>query len=272
MMNFTVSNRAYLKNVLNHFLANYNDGKIYRIFFEEINDTKTRDQLGYIFGGLFKAIKIFFANLGHDFSVKLIKEWIYDEVGVSELSYLPNGKQKEVIKTLSQMNKKEASEFINKVLFFIDESEALQDLVLPPELRYCWTLHVDLTDIENVYTDPRWWEEHEKDKQFLGYQAQQTCIRCGKKSVQVHHIQKGSGYAKKNPDWFTIPVCYECHIEHLHSDVAEGNFLKEIKPIIGNLDIQDFCRINYNRWYWHLFMNTSEQKAYTQQLAEKFNK
>lgn len=267
-MNFTVTNKTYGKNVCSHINANIQDSKIYRISFEEIKQLKTLEQLGYIFGGLFKAIQKFFSNLGHDYSVELIKEWIYYEIGVREFVYLPNGKQKEVIKTLSQMSKKEASEFINKVLFFIDESECLQDLVLPPELRYCWALHIEFADIENAYQVPL----PDKDKHFLGYQAQQTCIRCGKKGVQVHHIQQGSGYAKKNPDWFSLPVCYDCHIQHLHSDVAEKNFLKEIKPIIGGLDIQDFCRLNYQRWYWHIFMNSPEQRARTEELRERFNK
>lgn len=252
-MNFTVSNKAYGKNVCSHINANIQEGKIYRISFEEIEQLKTREQLGYIFGGIFKAIQKFFSNLGHDYSVELIKEWIYDEVGVKELVYLPSGKQKEVVKTLSVMSKNQASEFINKLLFFIDESEALQDLVLPPELRYCWTLHVDFNDIldANNYTRGDWDRKHEKDSAFLAYQASQTCIRCGKKGVQVHHIQKGSGYAKKNPDWFTIPLCQECHIINLHSQEGEETILNDIKSIIGELEIKDFCLLNYLRWLYH---------------------
>lgn len=275
-MNYLVQNKAFGRNICAHIAANISNDKIYEISVNEFEKSKTYPQVKYIWS-IFGAMSKYFINYGNEFfTPEIIKEWMYDELGITQEAFLPITKKhpkgrKIIIRTsISSMNIKEASEFINKLLFFVDESEYLEGFVLPPYLRYCWTNHIDYSSIENVYQDNNWWVAHEKDKEFLGYQAQQTCIRCGRKGVQVHHVQHNSGYAQKNPDWFTLPVCPECHIQYLHSLVSEQNFLKEISHTIGNLQIEDFCRLNYYRWFWHIFMNTTEQKAMTLRMAENF--
>ena len=61
-MQFTVSNKYYLKNILNDAYRNYKDGTILHIEYEEVKQEKTLKQLGFIFGGLIKCLIRFFSN------------------------------------------------------------------------------------------------------------------------------------------------------------------------------------------------------------------
>lgn len=243
-MNFTVTNKGYAKTVFNTLLNKVQDGKIYRITFEETKSLKTKKQLGFIFGGVIKALCLYFSRIGYDFTPDMVKEWLYSEIGVVDTFYLPNGVQKSYIKTLSNMTKKETSDFIFKLITFIDTSEALSDFILPPDLRYCWVNHIDSALVDKVLLEvfPR------HSESYLNHIRKLTCIRCGAKGGQAHHIKRGSGFSRKNDDWFTIPLCNKCHIEHLHNGVGEPYVLNEIKPIIGGLDIELFCKIMYYMW------------------------
>ena len=244
-MNFTISNQQYAKNVLNTIYKNIESGKIYRVSFDEVKQMKTQKQLGFIFGGIIKALRMYFDRLGYEFTPEQIKEWLYEEIGVSETIFLPNGQQRQIKKTLSAMSKKDASDFIFQILTFIDKSDALEDFILPPDLRYCWTNHIDASLIDEVqqFTFP------EKSEYYLRHIRSLTCIRCGRRGGQAHHIKRGSGLGKKNPDWFTIPICEECHVPYLHSKVGEPAFLEEIKHTIGGLDIELFCQLSYLMWW-----------------------
>ena len=242
-MNFTITNKKYANNVLNTIFKQIEEGKIYNISFEEVKQLKTKKQLGFIFGGIIKALILYFNRLGYDFQPTQIKEWLYDEIGVSETIFLPNGKEKTIIKTLSEMSKLEASNFIFKLLNFIDTSEALEDFILQPDLRYCWVNHIEEDTLKAVerYDFPL------KNERYLNNIRKLTCIRCGAKGGEAHHIKRGSGLGRKNPDWFTIPVCPKCH-NYLHSMAGEVRFLDEIRRTIGNLDIELFCKISYFMW------------------------
>ena len=244
-MNFTISNKAYAKNVLNTLYKHMQNGKNYHLQFEEVKSLKTKKQLGFIFGGVIKALCLYFSRLGYDFTPEQIKAWLYDEIGVTEILYMPNGAQKQIIKTLSCMSKKEASDFIYRLITFIDTSEALNDFVLPPDLRYCWTHSIDIKLLEEVQ---QYQQYPLLSEYYLKHQRQLTCIRCGKKGGEAHHIKRGSGLGKKNPDWFTIPICRECHT-YLHSTVGEPEFLNEIKDTIGGIDILTFCKMCYYMWF-----------------------
>lgn len=246
-MNFTITNRAYAKSVFNTLYKQIEDNKKYRLKFEEVKSLKTQKQLGFIFGGVIKALNIYFGRLGCEFTPEQIKEWLYEEIGTSEILFLPNGTQKQIKKTLSGMTKKEASDFIFKLISFIDTSEALEDFILPPDLRYCWTHQIDEQMLEEVHQ----FNFPEKSENYLKRQRQLTCIRCGRKGGEVHHIKRSSGLGKKNPDWFTIPICSQCHVPYLHSTVGEPAFLNEIKNIIGGLDIELFCKLSYYLWFYN---------------------
>jgi hypothetical protein len=242
-MNFTIYNPKYAQNILNTINNKIQPNKVYKISFEEVKQLKTKKQLGFIFGGIIKALCLYFERLGYNFSPSQIKEWIYSEIGISDSLFLPNGKKVTIVKTLSGMTKNEASEFICKLIMFIDSSEALVDFILPPDLRYCWVNHISEKTINNI----KEFNFSYKSELYLKHQRNLTCIRCGAKGGQAHHIKLGSGLGRKNPDWFSIPICPKCHY-YLHSSVGEPNFLNEIKFITGNLDIKTFCKIAYYLW------------------------
>ena len=63
-----------------------------------------------------------------------------------------------------------------------------------------------------------------KSRKYLEWVAGLPCIHCGAES-QAHHLRVGAlgaGRGRKAPDFFTIPVCYQCHA-HCH----DGTFDKE---------------------------------------------
>ena len=243
-MNFTITNKQFAHNVLNTIDKKIEEGKVYNIIFEEVKSLKTKKQLGFIFGGIIKALVLYFNRLGYEFQPVQIKEWLYSEIGVTETLFLPNGQEKHIIKTLSGMTKLEASNFIYKLLNFIDTSDALEDFILPPDLRYCWTHNIDELLIQQI----KLFQYPERSERYLNRQRSLTCLRCGSKGGQAHHIKRGSGLGRKNPDWFTIPICAKCHT-YLHSIVGEPNFLNEISNTIGNLDIELFCKISFFLWF-----------------------
>ena len=76
-MDFTCSNKEYLKNICGDLLRRYKEGAIYKISYEEIKQEKTLKQLGFIFGGLIKALIRFFENLGYSYEPYMIKDWLY---------------------------------------------------------------------------------------------------------------------------------------------------------------------------------------------------
>lgn len=243
-MDFIISNKAFAKNICAYIASQVKAGKEYELSFNELRKSKTNRQRKYIFA-IFEAISKYFANLGNTFLTKeVVKDWIYQELGFYENLYLPNGQRIQTCKTISSMSVNEASDFIGRLLVFIDTSDVLEDFILPPSLRYCWTLHVTDTQIKAAFNT----KLPDKSESFLRWQRSLCCIRCGRKCGEVHHIKQGSGLGRKNPDWFTIPLCSACHVPYLHSTIGENCFISEISQTINKLNIEAFCRLNYLRW------------------------
>ncbi len=48
-------------------------------------------------------------------------------------------------------------------------------------------------------------------KRHMGQVAQLPCLACGVSGVHVHHIREGQGASQRAPDFFTVPLCPECH-------------------------------------------------------------
>ena len=233
-MNFTVSNEQYLKNVLNDCLKSYEYGSTVNISYEVVKQQKTIKQLGFIFGGLIRAIRRFFQNAGYDLPVYVLKEWLYSECGVYELQTLPNGSTFESQKTLSEMTKKEASDFIEKVICFIDYSDIFDGFVLPPELRYCWTHNIDDDKLQRVkaFQFPNF------DSTYLIHQSKLTCIRCGARGGMVYHLNRA-----QKKDFNSLPLCAKCYDRAL--TIGESYLVKDIKSVINGMTIDDFCLYAY---------------------------
>ena len=240
-MNFTCSNKIYLKNILNDIYRNSKDGDIWRISYEEVKQEKTIKQLGFIFGGLIKALIRFFEDLGYTYSANIVKDWLYQECGQSLTITLPNGVERKYLKTLSSMTKQEAAKFINSIIDFVDNSPIFEGFVLPPELRYSWTHNISAQEITNI----RGANLYGFDSYYLDYQTKQNCIKCGASGGMVYHLKKP--YQK---DYYTLPLCAKCY-----DDVntrGESYLAKDIKAVLNGLSLDDFTRLAYMR-YKNLF-------------------
>lgn len=233
-MNFSCSNEQYLKNVLKTCLNDYEYGSTVNISYEVVKQSKTLKQLGFIFGGLIKAIRRYFKNAGYDYPIYVIKEWLYQECGVYQTETLPNGSTFQSNKTLSEMTKSEASDFIEKVIIFIDSSEIFDGFILPPELRYCWTQNIDDEKLHKIkdFQFPNF------DSYYLLHQGKLTCIRCGARGGMVYHLQR-----PMKRDYNSVPLCAKCHDYALTH--GESYLIKDIKSVTNRMSIEDFCLYAY---------------------------
>lgn len=236
-MNFTCSNKKFLKNILNDILKNYIDGTVYRISCEELKQEKTLKQLGFIFGGLIKAIIRYFDNLGYKYEPYMIKDWLYQECGLTDLITLPNGNQKAYLKTLSSMTKDEASKFISDIVSFIDTSPIFEGFILPPDLRYSWTHNIDMHSLDILKSA----DINNFDSMYLKYQTEQTCIRCGSRGGMVYHLKRI--YIK---DYLTVPLCAKCY-DYVNA-YGESYLKKDCKSVLNKLSLEDFCSLAYLRY------------------------
>ena len=140
----------------------------------------------------------------------------------------------------------EASIFIDKCIFLIDNAKNFKDMVLRPELRYTWVRNISQYDLDMLKNCvfPR------TDTAYLEHTRKQACIWCGRThQSEVHHLkvagQTGTGY--KADDWLCVPLCRECHLGCLHQQGQEA-FEQALSWITKYITLTDFCKIRYNKW------------------------
>lgn len=233
-MDFTCSNKEYLKNILGDIQRQYKDGAVYRISYEEVKQEKTLKQLGFIFGGLIKALIRFFSNLGYNYESYMLKDWLYSECGLRQEITLPNGKEITYLKTLSSMTKAEAAQFIEDIIMFIDNSPIFEDFILPPELRYSWTHNIDKEKLALIKAA----DINNFDSNYLLHQSKLTCIKCGARGGMVYHIKET--YTK---DYLTLPLCAKCY-DNVNTR-GESYLQDDIKSVLNGLSLKDFCLLAY---------------------------
>lgn len=236
-MNFVCSNKKYLQNVVGDLLRTYKENSIVNVSYEIVKKEKTLKQLGFIFGGLIKAMCRYFDNLGYVFPPYVLKDWLYRECGVYEVETLPNGSTFQSCKTLSVMTKAEASKFIEDVICFIDTSEVFEVFILPPELRYCWTHNIDEERLERI----KEFQCSNFDSSYLIHQSKLTCIKCGTRGGIVYHLDR-----PMKKDYLTLPLCANCHDNVV--SCGESYFVRDIKAILNGLSIEDFCLMAFYLW------------------------
>ena len=132
------------------------------------------------------------------------------------------------------MNKSEASDFIEKVICYIDSSEIFDGFILPPELRYCWTHNIDDEKLNRIkeFSFPNF------DSDYLIHQSKLTCIRCGTRGGMVYHLPR-----TQKRDFNSLPLCAKCY------DIAitkgESYLIKDIKSVTNGMTIDEFCLYAY---------------------------
>ena len=251
----TIHNKAILTKYFNEAYTSFQDGKHYRFLFEELKQEKTLKQLGFVFGGLISSLNEWQNSIGETmgegskerkWTVDDTKIKLYHEVIGISYKQLPDGTITPYTKTLSQMNKEEASDFITKVLTYIDNDT---DCILTPDLRYCWLMHVKDDEIQRA-TDSVF---QDRDASYLNHVRSQPCIYCGNTGrSEVHHV-KGitkTGLSTKPYDWTGIPLCTDCHtgtqrVQDMTPEVLQGRI-----PTYG-YDMLMFVRLCYLKYYEH---------------------
>lgn len=246
-MKITLYNREQIKKAFEYTLQEFDKGFIKGANFvlEMFEKDKTKEQLGFFFGGIAGAIskqkslkpdevKLMFykavAELDDTFKIEFT-----DIMGKPSISH----------KTISTMKVDEMALFIDRCLFLIDNSEYLKDVILHPSLRYSWIHNITKEDLKNIYHSPA-----KKDLEYLEHTRKESCICCGiANHSEPHHLRIDvlGGMGLKPSDVYVIPLCRNCHQTIAHE---QGNYtlLDELKWITERMTMQEFLTIKYNRW------------------------
>ena len=244
-MNYIITNESKLNNVFEEIkreLKNNKD-KMLNLSYDFSSRPKTLKQLKFYFGGLISAIKRHFIELyGKEYETDIIKEMLYNEVGITEELICPNGKVLQENKRISRMTVQEMSEFIEKTIDFCDE----YGIILQPELRYLWIYNLSPQIIEEVENT----KFKEKDDDYLRYIRKQKCLICGASRCEAHHIKDKNiiGLGMKTPDYYAISLCSEHHRNYNGGHITTEDLKKECRFIFDYLTPKQFCKLQYKRY------------------------
>lgn len=259
-----ISNWVYFKNIMNDLFRVIN-GKFIMVVYS-VQEIKTKDQLGLLFGGLFPFITKCLKDRGEinqEITSDKIRFILYQMLGqVEEIEWQQKTDTFKIpyFHTLRDMSKRESSKFINAVFNWIDEY--IPEYPLPPDLNYLWIKAVPDEWISEALQR----ELPLRDEYYLNYLRHGCrCIHCGSMPIrednhsniiiqcEPHHI-KGTSYKSgvgiKTPDWLSIPLCNNCHTGKYRLQDKAPEELKIILPLYG-LDIEVFCRLVYLKWIDH---------------------
>lgn len=225
------------------------DGREVNLSYEKASKPVTHKQLGFFFAALVNQIYLFFRSSGYSLKEKQIKYGLYKQVArvvpdmVYDLSLFGEDPQ---VKSISDMeSSQEMSDFINGVFTVIDTNPIYAGLKLTPDTYYAWINHVSIDEVNACRNQ----ELPERDPEYLNHVRDLPCIICGiQHRSDAHHIRdtRTAGMAIKSPDWYTLPICHNCHLS-----IAHGTGFKDAIKWI-KIDLIDFCRLCYLRWKNHL--------------------
>ena len=260
-MQTVVYNEKQLEVIIGDMFNRFYEYKSLDISYDKPYKEKTLKQLGFIFGGLVSSIVEFKKDCGEIKSnlsgeelkdvIEEIKDNFYIAVSNIEPSLICkrkffDDKYYDIPKRLSQMSCEEASVFIDRCIYLIDNAKCFRDLVLHPSLRYTWIRHITKDDILEASKQPL----PRICPEYLEHTRKQACLCCGVNNhSQVHHIKLTglSGTAYKADDWACIPLCEKCHLGELHQKGQE-EFYKNLEWITKYISLLDFCRIRFLKW------------------------
>lgn len=244
-----------LEAVITEIRQQFQNKKSISITYNNVHKYQTDAQRGYIFGGLIDSIVKFFTDCGYGVTPESVKDDLYAETE----QYLPElvvdktifGNTKPHMKTLSCMDRRETSLFIDAIFTVLDNNKIFTALELAPDIRNNWVYHITKEDIDELskIDFPR------TDENYLNYVRTLPCLVCGKRGhTNPHHLKdpRLCGMGQKAPDWATIPLCTGvdggCHHALAHGQGPEAlqNALRWIP-----FDLKDFCALQYNRWRNH---------------------
>jgi hypothetical protein len=246
-----ISNRKQLEFEVEKML---NSKLPINLYYEEIKSYKTKEQLGFFWGGIIQDLLKYFNDIGQTienedgvirkWDSEDVKLWLYYNILGLNYKILPSGDIVPYSKTIRDMSKQEMSSFISDCFNLIDNET---DCILRPWVRTCWLNHID----DKYWTLLDTVKFMQEDKDYLRHQLKQSCLYCGdRKNIVYHHIKsnKYSGASIKSPDWFTITLCHNCHtILHNH---GQDEIIKGLQ--LYKFEVEVFCKLNYIKWLYKL--------------------
>lgn len=127
-MNYTLRSELIRDNAIEHIKSLPIGEPYWRIVINEYRGTKSQEQLGYLWGGILPTIcKHVEETKGEHYTPEDVYGWMVDEY--AETMVVTLGCKTKVIKrSLSKMNFKQASEFIERI---IQHCAVNMDLVIP---------------------------------------------------------------------------------------------------------------------------------------------
>ena len=248
-MRTTCFNEEQLDKILQNAYELLKAKKAVNINVEEYHKPTTLRQLGFFFGCICDAVKDYYWQKGDDtWTTEAVKDLFYQALSPKVKMVKLNGDLYEHPKHLSEMDRKEMSDFIDGSLKLIEKANCFKGLILHPSIRFCWVHNMTKDDLHNLDTRnlPR------KCPEYLEYVRGQCCISCGQFGSEAHHIRESeeAGVARKADDWQTIPLCNTCH--RFYHTKGKDWFNDKIHWILTYMTLSEFCAINYNRWKNHL--------------------
>ncbi len=225
------------------------EGREVNLSYEPASKPVTKKQVGFFFAALVNQLYLYFRNAGWSIKENQVRYGLYKQVAqvVPDMTYdLSMFGQESQVKHISDMETaKEMSDFISGVFTVLDTNPMYAGIKLTPDTFYSWINHVTIDEVTGV----RCQEVPERDVEYLNYIRERPCLICGiQHRSDAHHIRdtRTAGTAIKSPDWYTIPLCHQCHIL-----IAHGTGFKEAIKWI-KIDLMDFCKMCYLRWKNHL--------------------
>ena len=244
-MQITIHNEKMLNVFFSELYRFFLENKEVNVRWEKPFKQKTKKQISFYFGAIVDSVIDFYHQQGIKYSPDEVKTNFYQAIAPKKTITQFNGKQYETWKSISEMSLEEMSEFIDKSIWLCDNARAFQGLILHPSIRYTFIRHIGQNELRSINTGkfPR------KCPEYLEHIRKQAFICCGRFGCEAHHLKESgkSGVAYKADDWETVPLCNSCHREYHIKGKQE--FMENMKWITKYLSIEDFCMVNFNRWF-----------------------
>lgn len=243
-MKITIYNEATLDNVCKEMYALLGEKKAINLSYEEYHKPKSKKQLGFFFAAICDAVVDFYHKQGLDeWTTSAVKELFYQAVSPKRKMVRFNGDIYDYSLRMSEMDMKQMSDFIDGVLNLIERASCFKDLILTPDVRYCWVHNISQDDLRALELN-----FERKCPEYLEYRRKQCCIVCGAFGCEAHHIRETdeAGVARKADDWQTISLCREHH--RMYHTKGQRWLNEQIGWILKYMTLEEFCACCFQRW------------------------
>lgn len=246
-MNFVIDSFEKLRNIFIEANNLLKKGSI-NVAIESCSKPKTLPQLRFVWGILIDDVYQYYTDSGYLTEIsktqgkKVIKKILYNECSTCEGIICPlTGKAIYHLTTMSDMQKEDMTAFINRILEWCAEL----GIILRPEARYLWMLHLSPAEIQEA-------KElilPERCPEYLAYIRKSYCIISGEYQCDAHHVKDGKycNMNSKSPDWYTLPIKHNYHVKAI-GHITTAEILRKTDRVLNGMELELFCRLCFIRW------------------------